>query len=60
MIIRISSNQKMKKTRGYSIRSPPMGENGGFLKSWVIEGSIDNQNWEVIDEQINSEFWIGK
>lgn len=26
------------------------------LKSWIVEGSSDNENWEIIDEQLNCEY----
>ena len=44
----------------YSIRPPNMGENGGFLKNWVIEGSNDNEIWQIIDEQKECNFLIGR
>lgn len=46
---------------GYSIRSPNMSEIGGFLKNWVIEGCNDlNDEWTVIDEQVDCKFLIGR
>lgn len=39
----------------YTIQSFPRGSNGyAHPKSWVIEGSNDNKNWEIINEQTNS------
>jgi len=34
----------------YTLRSYNQG-NGGFLKSWKLEGSVDGENYVVLDEQ---------
>ena len=42
---------------GYSIQSNDGGGNNEHLKSWVIEGSNDqesNKKWEEIDRRINN------
>lgn len=43
----------------YTIRSVPSQPNN-HPRSWVIEGSMNNKNYFVIDEQINCEFLNGK
>lgn len=45
---------KKKKVipKNYTIRSAPY-DGGAHPKSWVIEGSNDNENWSVIDIQNN-------
>jgi hypothetical protein len=40
---------KVKPTH-YSIRTNSEGKNGGHLKSWVIEGSLDGNSWTVVDQ----------
>lgn len=37
----------------YQIRSKPSGVNGCHPKSWLIEGSNDSSNWEVLDSKKN-------
>lgn len=44
----------------YIIRSGSYDENSIHPKSWVVEGSNDNQNWDVLDEQTDSPFLNGK
>lgn len=44
----------------YTIRSFPAGANGNHPKSWAIEVSNDNINWDKIDEQINCSNLRGK
>lgn len=44
----------------YTIRSFPSGPNAAHPRSWVIEGSNDNDSWEVLDEQNNCAFLNGK
>lgn len=34
----------------YTIKSVKWGKEGPYLKSWKIEGSVDNKSWEKIDE----------
>lgn len=43
----------------YTIRSYGFGIDFPHPKSWVIEGSNDNNNWMVIDEQRNCPFLNG-
>lgn len=43
----------------YSIRSSPFGENLSHLKSWVIEGSDDNEFWTIIDERNDCSYLNG-
>lgn len=45
-------NLKVRPTH-YSIRSRPCGSNNFHLKSWVIEGSNDQNNWIVLDYRNN-------
>ena len=35
----------------YTIRSRNWGTNSNYPKSWVIQGSNDNNSWETIDEE---------
>lgn len=37
----------------YSIKSFELNQNSAHPKSWVIEASNDNQNWDLIDEKNN-------
>lgn len=43
----------------YTIRSIDGSENDHYPKSWVIEGSLDNKEWQVIDEQNDCSFLRG-
>lgn len=36
---------------GYTIMSYPYNENSHHPRLWVIEGSIDNAHWEILDKQ---------
>lgn len=45
----------------YTIQSFPQSSNGyAHPKSWVIEGSNDNKNWEIVNEQVNSSVLNGE
>lgn len=44
----------------YTIKSGPWKENGHHLKNWVLEGSVDNESWKIIDEEKDSSFLNGK
>lgn len=44
----------------YTIRTYNWTSNVSHLKSWVIEGSNDNSNWLVVDEEIDCPFLNGK
>ncbi|KAH0787280.1 F5/8 type C domain containing protein [Histomonas meleagridis] len=37
----------------YTLKSVPIGPRGGHLKSWVVEGSNDNESWSEIDSRLN-------
>ena len=39
--------------KAYTIRSGDWETNNWHLRNWVIEGSLDNTNWENLDEQKN-------
>ena len=43
----------------YTIRSRNWGKNINHPKSWVIEGSVDNEVWETVDEENNCSFLNG-
>lgn len=43
----------------YIIRSPKNEITNHYLKNWVIEGSNDKIQWEVLDKQIGCEFLVG-
>lgn len=43
----------------YTCKAHDTGLNGDHPKSWVIEGSNDNKEWTVIDEQKDSDFLNG-
>lgn len=43
----------------YTLRTGSFGTTGGHLKSWVLEGSIDNSNWTEIDQQNNCSYLKG-
>ena len=51
-------NNKIIPTE-YSIKSSSTASNSSKPKSWVIEGSNDNNNWEMIDEQSNCPYLNG-
>lgn len=38
----------------YSIRSANLNKNAAHPKSWVIEGSSDNENWDLLDKRENN------
>jgi hypothetical protein len=38
----------------YTIRTTGAGERGPHLKSWVIEGSVDGQQWTELDRKENN------
>ncbi|KAH0790405.1 F5/8 type C domain containing protein [Histomonas meleagridis] len=38
----------------YTLKSLPIGPRGGHLKSWVIDGSNDGENWTEIDSRLNN------
>ena len=42
------------KAFGYIIKSDFKSSNDWYLKSWKVEGSIDNQNWEYLHSLKNS------
>jgi hypothetical protein len=43
------------EVRNYSIRSQfDYGSGGAHPKSWVIEGSVDGENWTELDSRINN------
>lgn len=44
----------------YTIGSRNWGRNSNHPKSWVIEGSEDNEKWDKIDEEIDCSFLNGK
>lgn len=44
----------------YIIRSGSYDENSVHPKSWVIEGSNDNENWDILDDQTDCPFLNGK
>lgn len=44
----------------YIIRSGSYDENSVHPKSWIIEGSNDNENWEILDEQVDCSCLNGK
>ncbi|KAK8875598.1 hypothetical protein M9Y10_005767 [Tritrichomonas musculus] len=44
----------------YTIRSYNVGPNNPHPKSWVIEGSNDNDKWATLDEQKGCSFLNGK
>lgn len=44
----------------YSIRSISWGSNYCHPKDWVIEGSKDGENWEILDEQSNCSYLNGR
>ena len=44
----------------YTIRSIDAGENSAHPKSWVIEGSIDGIDWDILDKQIDCNYLNGK
>ena len=41
----------------YTLKSNSSSANVQKPKSWVIEGSNDNNSWEVIDEQVNYNYY---
>lgn len=43
----------------YTIRSPNFGRNNQNPRSWVIEGSINSNDWITLDEQINCSYMNG-
>lgn len=43
----------------YQIKSFPYGQNNNHPKTWVIEGSNDNTNWIILDEQKNCPYLNG-
>lgn len=43
----------------YIIISTNSSKGSDHLKSWVLEGSIDNNQWEKLDEQVNCTFLNG-
>lgn len=43
----------------YTVKTHGDGQNGYHARSWVIEGSNDNSNWEKIDEQQNCPYLNG-
>lgn len=43
----------------YTLRSCNWNEHYSHPKSWVIEGSNDNNSWEIIDEEENCQFLVG-
>lgn len=43
----------------YKIMSFDSDKNMAHLKSWVIEGSNDNKNWEIIDSQNDCDYLNG-
>ena len=45
-------NRSVKISK-YSIHTGTYNTNGGHLKSWVLEGSNDNEHWEEIDNRSN-------
>lgn len=44
------SNSTAVQLSNYSIKTYYYAENGGHLKSWSIEVSNDENNWEKVDE----------
>jgi hypothetical protein len=38
----------------YTIRTTGAGERGPHLKSWAIEGSVDGQQWTVLEDALTS------
>lgn len=46
--------------KNYTIKSYPFTKNDTHLKSWIIEGSNNNINWQILDEQKNSDVLNGK
>jgi hypothetical protein len=32
----------------------------GYLKSWVVEGSLDGESWTEIDRQTNNQYFNGR
>lgn len=44
----------------YSIKSFELNQNSAHPKSWVIEASNDNKNWDLIDERNNCPFLNGR
>ena len=43
----------------YSIKTNWQGQNGIHPRSWVIEASNDNSNWDIIDEQNDCSYLNG-
>lgn len=53
-IICFDLKNKLVQLDSYSIKSYPDDEDcGKHLREWVVEGSIDGENWEILDEHIN-------
>lgn len=44
---------KKVQITNYSIKSESRSKNNCHLRNWVIEGSNDNNQWEIIDEHSN-------
>lgn len=44
----------------YTIKTFELSQNSAHPKSWIIEASNDNDNWDVIDERNNCPFLNGR
>lgn len=43
----------------YSLRTGNFGPSGGHMKNWALEGSLDNENWVILDNQNDCAFLKG-
>lgn len=43
----------------YAIRSGPYGQGGSHMKSWKLEGSVNNESWDILDEESDCSYLNG-